>query len=260
MEENTALRKRIGEANWDLMKVSETYLSRGTSSSITLTSSPLEPNQSGSSTSPKLPDPANSSLKAKRHRARFPKSKTRSAKRPRVNKSVDADAENPAAETEKRIQCELTAVLRDFYRERRGPGTPYYQHAQVRFTKFSKLPIELRLKIWKMSFPGPRFLEVAWERTKAKSSDEMIFRHGSEKAPAALFTCQESRREALETYEALQNASKRKLPIGFFNFSMDTLCFSPRTLFSSGIALVDALPTHATKIQYLAMKPIWFCH
>jgi hypothetical protein len=94
--------------------------------------------------------------------------------------------------------------------------------ADKMFTLFPKLPIELRLLIWEMALPGPRVLktslpwdldaEIRWNLTP------------SEKSPAILFSCHESRTVALNHYQPL---SYERLPFGanfqYFDPSIDIL-------------------------------------
>ncbi len=95
-----------------------------------------------------------------------------------------------------------------------------------RFTLFPKLPIEVRIQIWKEVMPGPRVLPAWLVSTKgtktldhtevlnlANDSDhrlaKMLIHHPP---PTALSICQESREEALKRY----------------SWTPDTInCFSP---------------------------------
>lgn len=67
------------------------------------------------------------------------------------------------------------------------------------FTLFPKLPIELRLIVWEMALPGPRILKSSLTRTT--SGDTCWDLRPSEKSPALLFTCQESRAVAEKSYK-----------------------------------------------------------
>lgn len=62
------------------------------------------------------------------------------------------------------------------------------------FTLFSKLPIELRLEIWKLTYPGPRVLVIKGERDKKGLLTRHWLAHA--RIPVALQTCSESRLEA----------------------------------------------------------------
>jgi hypothetical protein len=65
------------------------------------------------------------------------------------------------------------------------------KHSRI-FTTFLKLPTEIRLKIWKATFPGPRVVEIF------APGDDTI--RANLPPPIALSTCRESRTEALKTY------------------------------------------------------------
>jgi hypothetical protein len=69
---------------------------------------------------------------------------------------------------------------------------------EPRFSLFPKLPAELRLKIWKLALPGPRIVEVYYDRAK-HPWDENFIRFNTP-PPAALHANWESRRVALEKY------------------------------------------------------------
>lgn len=70
------------------------------------------------------------------------------------------------------------------------------------FTGFNKLPFELRTLVWEMALPGPRCIECRIFNTTGKYKWKV---EHSEKAPAILFTCQESRSIALKHYQAVLN-------------------------------------------------------
>jgi hypothetical protein len=42
------------------------------------------------------------------------------------------------------------------------PDTPDMNAIAAEFAQFSKLPLELRLEIWKQALPGPRIIEIEY--------------------------------------------------------------------------------------------------
>ncbi|KAE9380302.1 hypothetical protein N431DRAFT_395026 [Stipitochalara longipes BDJ] len=87
------------------------------------------------------------------------------------------------------------------------------------FPSFNKLPLELRLKIWKMTIEERRLVPI---RT---SKDRLGF-NSPTPIPAALHVCSESREVALKTYKlsfgSRTDSFKARI---FFNFDQDTLYF-----------------------------------
>lgn len=65
------------------------------------------------------------------------------------------------------------------------------------FECFPRLPIELRLKIWRHCEPGPRVIDI-------KVDENMRRFITAARTPISLQICQESRAETLRTYEVLQ--------------------------------------------------------
>jgi hypothetical protein len=98
-----------------------------------------------------------------------------------------------------------------------------------RFTCFSKLPTEIRLKIWKNALPGPRII-----RMELKHSVRVPLKEGEKKKPkvtrlissrprpVGLHVCRESRIEALKEYE-LAFPTKTSPAQTYINFAVDTL-------------------------------------
>lgn len=75
------------------------------------------------------------------------------------------------------------------------------------FTCFPKLPLELRFKIWQAMTPGPRIIEVKWDKKKDQY-------YTACSVPVVLHICKESRREGLTSLEVLNlwNSSQEKDP------------------------------------------------
>ncbi|CZR55175.1 uncharacterized protein PAC_05061 [Phialocephala subalpina] len=70
------------------------------------------------------------------------------------------------------------------------------------FTLFSKLPIELRLKIWDDAIPEARIIEVMWSEERGFYTDS--------KSPAILHVCSDSRACARKVYTAAIVENSRK--------------------------------------------------
>ena len=99
-----------------------------------------------------------------------------------------------------------------------------------KFTVFPNLAVELRLKIWRSSFPGPRNVGVKI-RIKDSGFGGWIVRENTPPPPVALHVCHESREEALKYY-ILSFGTTVYPPTIYFNYQIDTLCFSDK--FSEG--------------------------
>ncbi|KAI0887337.1 uncharacterized protein GGS22DRAFT_198674 [Annulohypoxylon maeteangense] len=119
------------------------------------------------------------------------------------------------------------------------------------FHLFTRLPIELRSKIWACNLPGPRIVEIKCSAEPARTSQ---LRQGDRRAvvctstspiPINLHICRESRWEALKRYRLLFGSSPQLGRI-FFDPLEDTLYFGPRrgiataeTLFHTFVSLVQ---------------------
>jgi len=86
-----------------------------------------------------------------------------------------------------------------------------------KFELFPKLPIELRLKVWKLSMPGPRRVDVRFLSDGRRGDHEF-----TAEMPVLLHVCQESRNEVLKKYEVIFKHPKA-LNQCYFNFELDTL-------------------------------------
>jgi 2EXR family len=83
------------------------------------------------------------------------------------------------------------------------------------FTLFPKLPLEMRLMIWKHSLPGPRLMEVFYEDTTGVCKSTCSL-------PIPLHANREARDVALESYE-LCFGTKKAPPMIYFNTDIDQL-------------------------------------
>ena len=106
------------------------------------------------------------------------------------------------------------------------------------FKLFPKLPIELRLKIWKTAAEEPRVVNVElkngheefsdWEFGSGGSKDDKNHLVCSTFTPALLHTCHESRVEGLKQYDLLGGRNESDDAI-FLNFERDTIYFQDRS-------------------------------
>jgi len=121
------------------------------------------------------------------------------------------------------------------------------------FTLFPLLPTELRLKVWKFTLPGPRILELRYDKKHA----EFI---SVARLPRALFICKESREETLKHYDfsfGIDEGSSKVL----VDFSVDILLLNcksiPYTLMSrkdpDGFWGIFEKRRHFQKIKALTM-------
>jgi hypothetical protein len=113
-----------------------------------------------------------------------------------------------------------------------SPGTlisEQLQHSMIgrTFTLFPKLPPELRIKIWKLSMPKERFIQPRHYKFGYPMSPEKTMDLYAE-TPASLFTCQESRHEALSLYKPFQVVPGPKSPTVYLNPDTDILCLTYR--------------------------------
>ena len=74
------------------------------------------------------------------------------------------------------------------------------------FTLFPKLPIELRLKIWREALPGPRIIEAYYDYHESSDGDisDGVIRI-NQPPPVLLSVCFESREETLRQYISICN-------------------------------------------------------
>jgi hypothetical protein len=92
------------------------------------------------------------------------------------------------------------------------------------FILFPQLPVELRLKIWKLSLPGPRVVLLKQDSFPPTKS----FRSPAE-IPVALAVCRESRQEALIFYEFAFGVHEFPGEI-CFDFSIDSILLDCETI------------------------------
>ncbi|KAI1844092.1 hypothetical protein JX266_009765 [Neoarthrinium moseri] len=141
-----------------------------------------------------------------------------------------------------------------------GEGLPMVEElGPLVFDDFSKLPIELRLKIWGYNLPGPRILPVHAHacsfRAFRDANDSVLTRVFSSpaKVPSNLHVCRESRAETLRTYRLLFGGHGHVGGI-FLDPSIDIIYFEARsdTTFSDFVESVSM--EHVAHTRYLAIN------
>lgn len=101
------------------------------------------------------------------------------------------------------------------------------------FQLFPFLPIEMRLKIWKLSIPGPRILKIEnsgfWNPKVhgVPFPSYLAVQIEGYSAPGMLSACYESRQVALKVYELAFGARLYGKPV-WFDFQNDSLYFVDR--------------------------------
>jgi len=126
------------------------------------------------------------------------------------------------------------------------------------FPQFKKLPIEIRLAIWKMSLPGSRMIEMKFKRNIARRP--MDFRLLDSEFPTLLHVNQEARAEALKFYQpvfgdiTVDSEHQRKV---YFDPSKDTL-YVRQGISTRRHYQRDALLNLANKdiVKHLAIEPL----
>ena len=104
------------------------------------------------------------------------------------------------------------------------------------FTLFPKLPIELRLKIWRASFPRGREVNFAAVRPNASREDEVTSMEDDSPLPATLSVNRESRHETLKHYLVVlrdeyngDSSAKKQKPF-VYNPKLDIAWLAPFTV------------------------------
>jgi len=98
------------------------------------------------------------------------------------------------------------------------------------FILFSKLPAEIRLKIWREALPGPRVVDVLYDSSKdgrAGKVKEINVLRTNQPPPSMLHVCHESMQETLRIYSQIGNID----PVDGLAFSYAILDLSKDTLF-----------------------------
>lgn len=114
------------------------------------------------------------------------------------------------------------------------------------FESFTRLPSELRIKIWKFTFPEPRIVPVRYNRATQQYISTMP-------APAILHASGESRALFLETYTNLILSPKHGSAV-FVDLAHDTIFFDHLDCSPEGDLSLDlAHSPHADRLLYVAI-------
>jgi len=97
------------------------------------------------------------------------------------------------------------------------------------FMPFSRLPIEIRLKIWEAALPGPRVVHTTGVLSRMRGETWWALRTNC-KVPSVLLASRESRLVALKFY-VLSFGFGQKVPGTYFNFNIDILYLRADMLF-----------------------------
>ncbi len=115
------------------------------------------------------------------------------------------------------------------------------------FELFTQLPVELRIKVWKHTFPEPRVLSVRFNRVTSQYTSTLA-------PPALVHVCSESRSLFLETYTKLILSPKYDSAV-FIDFARDTLFFDTLDCSPDGDLSLDlASSPHRDRILYCAIN------
>jgi 2EXR family len=119
------------------------------------------------------------------------------------------------------------------------------------FTIFMSLPSELRIKIWRCSFPGPRVVPVRFQRSSNQYTSNSA-------PPPLLYVCSESRSLFLSTYTKFILSPKYDSAV-FINFNIDTIFFDNLECSPDGDLSLDlARSPHSGRILSCAIdSQVW---
>lgn len=111
------------------------------------------------------------------------------------------------------------------------------------FTPFQRLPVELRLKIWVLTFDTRR-VHIEWSRQRRQCVSPDI--------PAILHVCREARAESLKTYRASFNTSGSATPL-YVDFDRDVIFFKWKTFGRRPAKHALALGEDCSRIRFLVI-------
>ncbi|KAJ4858360.1 hypothetical protein T069G_06627 [Trichoderma breve] len=165
-------------------------------------------------------------------------------------------------------------------RRTRSPGIPIFgllnfiaSHKPTKqqpdtFHPFSRLPTELRLKIWQLSLPSPRLVSVqcgvdisAFARPPP-DSPEYTGCTSPTRIPVSLQVCTESRAEALKSYQPSLGFFRGD-GLVYFNYDIDILYFGPREGFMAAdsqfhTCMMLCEPSELARVRRLAVNEALF--
>jgi 2EXR family len=126
-----------------------------------------------------------------------------------------------------------------------------FHHESQEFPYFSKLPPELRRKIWRHALPGPRVVNFDFIYRPRQPMPHFEANYG---APTLLHVCHESREVALESYELLFQSKESSRPAIYFDLKRDTLCFTLETIPIRIVLFLEDMPrADIRRVRYLAV-------
>ncbi|KAG4437727.1 hypothetical protein IFR05_006810 [Cadophora sp. M221] len=111
------------------------------------------------------------------------------------------------------------------------------------FSPFQRLPIELRLKIWRLAVE-PRIVHIEWSRPLRQCLSPDV--------PSILWVSREARVEGLKTYQPAFNTSDSPSPV-YVNFELDTVFFRWKTFGRRPAKHALALKEDCRRIRFLMM-------
>ncbi|CZS99615.1 uncharacterized protein RAG0_07943 [Rhynchosporium agropyri] len=114
------------------------------------------------------------------------------------------------------------------------------------FYLFPTLPSELRIKIWRHTFPSPRIIPIRFNRFSQQYVSDNA-------PPSSLHVCSQSRSIFLETYTNLI-LSPRYTSTVFIDFTQDTIFFDSLDCSPDGDLSFDlAMSPHADRVLHVAI-------
>ena len=147
---------------------------------------------------------------------------------------------------------------------RNGPSRDSHESVPTNtFTLFSSLPLELRLKIWALALPGPKFVEfqsiIGYLEDGEVDLDIDTWKPICEmRAPVLFFVCRESRKEVERFYQPIKG-NEQGSPGVYCDLAKDVFCFTySRFHLHVGPFLRRLLAKSGQKISYIALEfPVW---
>lgn len=133
-----------------------------------------------------------------------------------------------------------------------------------RFKLFPKLPVEIRVMIWRLCLPGPRVVDIRMRKKSIPTTIGEILGVSrfisSVDHPVILHVCSESRSIARQHYRLSfpkKTKAERSPPKIYIDFSIDTIWFDNLLYFPQSPDVLPAMPfpkADFAKIKYLAMR------
>ncbi|WQF84249.1 Putative 2EXR domain-containing protein [Colletotrichum destructivum] len=124
------------------------------------------------------------------------------------------------------------------------------------FYSFSKLPVELRLNVWRLSLPATRVVSIRCVTMPLSEASDSSWGTSPARIPANLHVCRESRQEASKYYKLrFEVAGPPKV---YFDPEVDILHFGPASGFMASSAQYFTVmclcgPSDLKDIRHLAI-------